>query len=51
MLNTEEWQEYKAYLSNLSAKELEIELQWLESVGLAKSRGSTVTSNENFTIQ
>ena len=51
MINTEEWSEYQEYLAELTDEELEIELEWLESIGKAKKRGSVVSSVENFTIQ
>jgi len=47
----EEWKEYSEYLDDLNDEELKIELQWLESVGKAKQRGSVVSSVDNFTIQ
>lgn len=47
----DEWKEYSEYLDDLSDEELKIELQWLESVGKAKQRGSVVSSVDNFTIQ
>lgn len=51
MITQEEWEEYEDYLFGLTDEELKIELQWLESVGKAKQRGSVVSSVENFTIQ
>lgn len=51
MISGQEWEEYEDYLSELTTEELKIELQWLESVGKAKKRGSVVSSVENFTIQ
>ena len=51
MITNEEWEDYEDYLAELTAEELKIELQWLESVGKAKKRGSVVSSVENFTIQ
>ena len=50
-LNREEWDEYLEYLTELSDEELEIELEWLESIGIAKARGSIVSSNVSFTLQ
>ena len=50
-ITLEEWEEYSEYLDNLTDEEFEIELNWLESVGKAKKRGSVVTSVENFTLQ
>jgi hypothetical protein len=51
MISDEEWQEYEKYLENLTEEELEVELQWLKSVGIAKQRGSTVTSTQTDTLQ
>lgn len=51
MITEEEWEEYEDYLFELTDDELKVELQWLESVGQAKKRGSVVTSMENYTIQ
>jgi hypothetical protein len=50
-ITREEWEEYSEYLDDLSDEEFKIELQWLESVGKAKQRGSVVSSVDNFTIQ
>ena len=50
-ITNEEWQEYEEYLTTLTESELEIELEWLKSVGIAKRRGSTVTSNQSDTLQ
>ena len=50
-ITSEDWREYEEYLETLSEKELEVELEWLKSVGIAKQRGSTVTSNQTDTIQ
>ena len=50
-ITSEEWQEYHAYLAELTNEELKIELSWLESVGKAKKRGSVVTTLEVNTIQ
>jgi len=50
-ITKEEWEEYSEYLDSLSDEEFKIELQWLESVGKAKQRGSVVSSVDNFTIQ
>ena len=50
-ITTEEWHEYKTYLKALTKEELEIELKWLKSVGLAKQRGSVVSCIENNTLQ
>lgn len=51
MISTEEWQEYKEYLSELTDEELKIELQWLETLGKAKKRGSTISSVQPDTLQ
>jgi hypothetical protein len=51
MISDEQWQEYETYLKALTEEELEIELQWLKSVGIAKERGSTVTSAQTDTLQ
>jgi hypothetical protein len=51
MITQEEWEDYQDYLMELTDEELLIELKWLETVGKAKKRGSTVASVENFTIQ
>ena len=46
-----EWDDYLDYLEELSDEELQIEIQWIESVGKAKARGSMLSSFENYTIQ
>ena len=51
MITSEEWEDYRDYLSDLTQEELEVELRWLESVGQAKKRGSVVSCIENYTIQ
>jgi len=51
MITSEEWNDYRDYLSELTQEELEVELKWLESVGQAKKRGSVVSCIENYTIQ
>ena len=51
MINTEEWSEYQEYLAELTDEELKIELEWLESIGKAKKRGSVVSCIENDTLQ
>ena len=50
-ISNADWEEYEEYLTTLSESELEIELEWLKSVGIAKRRGSTVTSEQNDTLQ
>jgi hypothetical protein len=51
MITSEEWDEYRDYLADLTQEELEVELKWLDSVGQAKKRGSVVSCIENYTIQ
>jgi hypothetical protein len=51
MMSNEQWREYETYLQALTEEELKIELQWLKSVGIAKKRGSTVTSTQTDTLQ
>jgi hypothetical protein len=51
MISEEQWIEYGDYLQSLSVEEIKIELQWLKSVGIAKQRGSTVTSTQTDTLQ
>jgi len=51
MITSEEWDDYRDYLSDLTQEELEVELKWLDSVGQAKKRGSVVSCIENYTIQ
>lgn len=48
MLSVEELEEYEDYLAELTAEELKIELQWLQSIGEAKQRGSTVVQNNSY---
>ena len=48
MLTVEEWEEYQDYLADLTDEELKIELQWLQSIGEAKQRGSTVVPNNSY---
>jgi hypothetical protein len=50
-ITNEDWAEYEEYLETLSEFELEIEIEWLKSVGIAKQRGSVVTTIEVSTIQ
>lgn len=40
--------DYEEYLAELTEDELKIELQWLESIGQAKKRGSTVVQNNSY---
>lgn len=47
-LSIEEWQEYEEYLAELTDEELKIELQWLETIGKAKKRGSTIVQNQSY---
>jgi glycerol kinase len=51
MISEEQWQEYKDYLQSLTVEEIQIELQWLKSVGIAKQRGSTVAFTQTDTLQ
>ena len=51
MINRQEWLEYEEYLAELTEDELKIELDWLQSVGDAKKRGSVVSCIENYTVQ
>jgi hypothetical protein len=51
MVSDEHWKEYEEYLQTLNEEELEIELEWLRSVGIAKQRGSIVTSTQTDTLQ
>ena len=51
MLSNEEWQDYKEYLQELTETELKIELEWLETLGIAKKRGSTISSVQTDTLQ
>ena len=51
MITAEEWREYEEYLDTLTEAELKIEIEWLKSVGIAKERGSTVTSAQTDTLQ
>jgi len=50
-ITKEEWSEYEEYLETLTESELEIEIEWLRSVGIAKMRGSSITSIEINTLQ
>jgi hypothetical protein len=50
-ISKEEWEEYEEYLETLSEAQLQIEIEWLKSVGIAKERGSTVTSDQSDTLQ
>jgi glycerol kinase len=51
MISNEQWQEYEDYLQSLTVEEIQIELQWLKSVGIAKQRGSTVAFTQTDTLQ
>lgn len=48
MITNEEWQEYQEYLDELTDEEFKIEIQWLQSIGEAKKRGSTVVINNSY---
>ena len=50
-ITKDEWAEYEEYLETLSESELEVELEWLKSVGIAKQRGSVVTTITVNTLQ
>lgn len=50
-ITNEEWDDYLDYLETLTEKQLEIEIEWLKSVGIAKQRGSIVTSIQSETLQ
>jgi hypothetical protein len=51
MISEEQWREYENYLQSLTVEEIQIELQWLKSVGYAKQRGSTVAFTQTDTLQ
>jgi hypothetical protein len=51
MLEKQQWEEYQVYLRSLSAEELKIELQWLETMGKAKKNGATISSMQTDTLQ
>jgi hypothetical protein len=51
MLEKQQWEEYQVYLRSLSAEELKIELQWLETLGKAKKNGATISSMQTDTLQ
>ncbi len=44
----EDWDEYEEYLLSLTAKELEIELKVLETLGKAKKEGKNIVPSETF---
>jgi len=48
VLSREEMLDYEEYLAELTEEELKIELQWLESIGQAKKRGSTIVQNDSY---
>ena len=48
MISKEEWEEYNDYLAELTDDELKIELEWLETIGKAKKRGSTIVQNQSY---
>jgi len=50
-ISAEDWAEYEEYLETLTEEELQIEIEWLKSVGIAKERGSVVTSVQTDTLQ
>lgn len=47
MLTTQEWQDYEDYWKSLTDEEKIIELEWLETIGQAKKRGSTIVPNNS----
>jgi hypothetical protein len=49
-ISKEEWEDYEEYLETLSEAQLQIEIEWLKSVGIAKERGSTVASDQTDTL-
>ena len=48
MISSEEWEEYNNYLAELTDDELKVELEWLETIGRAKRRGSTIVQNQSY---
>lgn len=48
MISGEEWEDYNEYLAELTDEELKIELEWLETIGKAKKRGSTIVQNQSY---
>ena len=48
MISSEEWEEYNEYLAELTDDELKVELEWLETIGKAKRRGSTIVQNQSY---
>lgn len=46
--SNEDWDDYEEYLQNLSAKELEIELKLLKTLGEAKKEGKIIVPSETF---
>lgn len=44
----EDWDDYKEFLQNLSAQELENELKMLKTLGKAKKEGKNIVPNETF---
>ena len=48
MISKEEWEEYNDYLAELTDDELKVELEWLETIGKAKRRGSTIVQNQSY---
>ena len=51
MLSEQEWQDYEEYWASLTDEQKIIELEWLETIGQAKKRGSVVSCIENNTLQ
>jgi hypothetical protein len=50
-ITNDEWNDYLDYLETLTEEQLETEIEWLKSVGIAKQRGSIVTSIQSETLQ
>ena len=48
MISSKEWEEYNDYLAELTDDELKVELEWLETIGRAKRRGSTIVQNQSY---
>jgi hypothetical protein len=50
MISRDEWEEYEDYLMSLTDEELKIELSWLESIGIVKMNGTTISSIQNCNL-
>ena len=44
----EDWDDYEEYLQELSDKELEIELKFIEKLGKVKKQGKIIAPNQSF---